>query len=145
MLNASCGHRSFIVPSDLAPGNYLVRAEVIALHVASSIGGALFYVLLSNQRHRLLYQYTNRCLLSWCIFINRRRDSHQRLPDHRQLHHTWTDSSLHRISAYYNISAYGEDMVRHQSGRKRGEASSIGEKTNIPGHAIILYVHVRWY
>ncbi|PQE11958.1 glycoside hydrolase family 61 protein [Rutstroemia sp. NJR-2017a BVV2] len=39
-LNANCGKRSFIVPSDLAPGQYLLRAEVIALHVASSVGGA---------------------------------------------------------------------------------------------------------
>ncbi|KAM3081602.1 hypothetical protein ACMFMG_005054 [Clarireedia jacksonii] len=43
-LNANCGKRSFIVPSDLAPGQYLLRAEVIALHVASSAGGAQFYM-----------------------------------------------------------------------------------------------------
>jgi cellulase len=43
-LNANCGKRSFIVPSDLAPGQYLLRAEVIALHVASSVGGAQFYL-----------------------------------------------------------------------------------------------------
>jgi len=43
-LNSNCGHRSFTVPSDLAPGNYLIRAEVIALHVASSVGGAQFYM-----------------------------------------------------------------------------------------------------
>ncbi|TVY29055.1 putative endo-beta-1,4-glucanase D [Lachnellula hyalina] len=43
-LNTNCGKKSFIVPADLAPGNYLVRAEAIALHVASTIGGAQFYM-----------------------------------------------------------------------------------------------------
>ncbi|KAI3614156.1 glycoside hydrolase family 61 protein [Moniliophthora roreri] len=31
------------IPSDLAPGNYLIRHEIIALHVANSMGGAEFY------------------------------------------------------------------------------------------------------
>ncbi|PPQ89046.1 hypothetical protein CVT25_006716 [Psilocybe cyanescens] len=44
VLNDNCGHFTFTVPKDIAPGNYLVRAEVIALHVASSLGGAQFYV-----------------------------------------------------------------------------------------------------
>ncbi|OSD05161.1 lytic polysaccharide monooxygenase [Trametes coccinea BRFM310] len=44
VLNDNCGHYTFKVPSDIAPGNYLIRAEVIALHVASSIGGAQFYM-----------------------------------------------------------------------------------------------------
>jgi cellulase len=35
-----CGKRSCTVSSDLAPGNYLIRAEAIALHAASSVGGA---------------------------------------------------------------------------------------------------------
>ncbi|TGO87319.1 hypothetical protein BPOR_0234g00050 [Botrytis porri] len=43
-LNANCGKRSFIIPSTLAPGDYLLRAEVIALHVASSVGGAQLYL-----------------------------------------------------------------------------------------------------
>ncbi|EAU89260.1 endoglucanase II [Coprinopsis cinerea okayama7 len=42
VLNDNCGHWTFTVP-DLAPGNYLIRSEVIALHVAGSIGGAQFY------------------------------------------------------------------------------------------------------
>lgn len=33
ILNANCGKRAFQVPSNIAPGDYLVRAEVIALHV----------------------------------------------------------------------------------------------------------------
>jgi hypothetical protein len=31
------------IPSTLAPGNYLLRHEIIALHLATSIGGAEFY------------------------------------------------------------------------------------------------------
>lgn len=44
VLNDNCGHYTFKVPSDIAPGQYLLRAEVIALHVASSVGGAQFYM-----------------------------------------------------------------------------------------------------
>jgi len=43
-LNDNCGKRSFKVPASLAPGNYLVRAEAIALHAASTSGGAQFYM-----------------------------------------------------------------------------------------------------
>jgi len=43
-LNTNCGRFSFLIPSCIAPGDYLVRAEVIALHVAGSIGGAQFYM-----------------------------------------------------------------------------------------------------
>jgi cellulase len=32
ILNANCGKRAFTVPKSLASGNYLVRAEVLALH-----------------------------------------------------------------------------------------------------------------
>ncbi|KJA17638.1 lytic polysaccharide monooxygenase [Hypholoma sublateritium FD-334 SS-4] len=31
------------IPSNLAPGNYLLRHEIIALHLATSLGGAEFY------------------------------------------------------------------------------------------------------
>ncbi|KZT43360.1 hypothetical protein SISSUDRAFT_1057764 [Sistotremastrum suecicum HHB10207 ss-3] len=44
VLNDNCGHYTFTIPSDIAPGEYLLRAEVIALHVASSVGGAQFYM-----------------------------------------------------------------------------------------------------
>lgn len=44
VLNANCGKADFKIPSDIAPGNYLLRAEVIALHVARSLGGAQFYM-----------------------------------------------------------------------------------------------------
>lgn len=44
VMNANCGKVEFTVPSDIAPGNYLIRAEVIALHVAGSVGGAQFYM-----------------------------------------------------------------------------------------------------
>ena len=35
---------SFTLPKDLPTGQYLVRMEAIALHVASTYGGAQFYV-----------------------------------------------------------------------------------------------------
>ncbi|KAI0033486.1 glycoside hydrolase family 61 protein H [Vararia minispora EC-137] len=44
VLNDNCGHYTVTIPKDIAPGNYLLRAEVIALHVASSVGGAQFYM-----------------------------------------------------------------------------------------------------
>ncbi|KAI0076613.1 hypothetical protein K474DRAFT_1772430 [Panus rudis PR-1116 ss-1] len=44
VLNDNCGKFDVTIPSDIAPGNYLLRAEVIALHVAGSIGGAQFYM-----------------------------------------------------------------------------------------------------
>jgi cellulase len=43
-LNENCGRFPFTVPSTLPDGDYLIRAEVIALHVASSEGGAQFYM-----------------------------------------------------------------------------------------------------
>ena len=42
-LNTCCGKMNVKVPSDIPAGDYLLRAEVIALHVASSTGGAQFY------------------------------------------------------------------------------------------------------
>ncbi|KAF8606701.1 hypothetical protein BDV93DRAFT_553183 [Ceratobasidium sp. AG-I] len=44
VMNANCGKVTFTIPSDIAPGQYLIRAEVIALHVAGSVGGAQFYI-----------------------------------------------------------------------------------------------------
>ncbi|KAI0090414.1 glycosyl hydrolase family 61-domain-containing protein [Irpex rosettiformis] len=44
VMNDNCGHVTFTIPANIAPGNYLLRAEVIALHVASSVGGAQFYM-----------------------------------------------------------------------------------------------------
>ncbi|KAF2743333.1 lytic polysaccharide monooxygenase [Sporormia fimetaria CBS 119925] len=35
ILNANCGKKSFVVPKSLASGNYLVRAEAIALHAGA--------------------------------------------------------------------------------------------------------------
>ncbi|CAE7155139.1 unnamed protein product [Rhizoctonia solani] len=43
-MNANCGKVEFTVPADIPAGNYLIRAEVIALHVAGSSGGAQFYM-----------------------------------------------------------------------------------------------------
>lgn len=35
ILNANCGKRAFTVPKSLASGDYLVRAEVLALHAGA--------------------------------------------------------------------------------------------------------------
>ncbi|KAH8708532.1 glycosyl hydrolase family 61-domain-containing protein [Phaeosphaeriaceae sp. PMI808] len=43
-INYNCGKLDFKIPSDIAPGDYLLRAEAIALHAASSAGGAQHYV-----------------------------------------------------------------------------------------------------
>jgi cellulase len=43
-LNACCGKMDVKIPSDLAAGDYLLRAEVIALHTAGSSGGAQLYM-----------------------------------------------------------------------------------------------------
>ncbi|KAI1432249.1 carbohydrate-binding module family 1 protein [Xylaria sp. CBS 124048] len=43
-LNTCCGLMSIKIPEDIAPGDYLLRSEVIALHVASSLGQAQFYM-----------------------------------------------------------------------------------------------------
>lgn len=43
-LNAACGKRTFTVPSKILAGDYLVRAEAIALHAAGQVGGAQFYM-----------------------------------------------------------------------------------------------------
>ncbi|KAH8880267.1 glycoside hydrolase [Thozetella sp. PMI_491] len=44
LLNANCGKRAFTIPSKIPAGAYLVRAEAIALHTASQVGGAQFYM-----------------------------------------------------------------------------------------------------
>lgn len=43
-LNKCCGKMNVKIPSDIAPGDYLLRAEVIALHTAASSGGAQLYM-----------------------------------------------------------------------------------------------------
>lgn len=43
-LNKNCGKREFTVPSKIPAGDYLVRAEAIALHAAGQAGGAQFYM-----------------------------------------------------------------------------------------------------
>ncbi|KAF2854737.1 carbohydrate-binding module family 1 protein [Plenodomus tracheiphilus IPT5] len=43
-LNANCGRMDVKMPANLAPGDYLLRAEAIALHSASGIGGAQSYM-----------------------------------------------------------------------------------------------------
>jgi cellulase len=43
-LNTNCGKMDVKIPSGLAAGDYLLRAEAIALHAAGSPGGAQFYI-----------------------------------------------------------------------------------------------------
>ncbi|KAK6360608.1 hypothetical protein TWF730_006745 [Orbilia blumenaviensis] len=43
-MNDNCGKVNVIIPASLAPGHYLVRAEVIALHAAFQPNGAQFYI-----------------------------------------------------------------------------------------------------
>ncbi|CAE7013411.1 hypothetical protein CFE70_002370 [Pyrenophora teres f. teres 0-1] len=43
-LNYNCGKLDFTIPKDIAPGDYLLRAEAIALHAAGPSGGAQHYM-----------------------------------------------------------------------------------------------------
>ncbi|KAF1945484.1 hypothetical protein EJ02DRAFT_441862 [Clathrospora elynae] len=43
-LNTNCGKMDVKIPTDLAAGDYLLRAEAIALHAASGLNGAQFYM-----------------------------------------------------------------------------------------------------
>ncbi|KAI2602190.1 lytic polysaccharide monooxygenase [Hypoxylon sp. NC1633] len=43
-INTCCGRMDLTIPSDLAPGDYLLRAEALALHTAAQSKGAQFYV-----------------------------------------------------------------------------------------------------
>ncbi|KAI1079167.1 glycoside hydrolase family 61 protein [Whalleya microplaca] len=43
-LNENCGKQDVTIPADIAPGDYLLRAETIALHTASQANGAQFYM-----------------------------------------------------------------------------------------------------
>ena len=44
LLNDNCGKQKVTIPSSIAAGDYLLRAETIALHSASGVGGAQFYM-----------------------------------------------------------------------------------------------------
>ncbi|KAK4211179.1 glycosyl hydrolase family 61-domain-containing protein [Rhypophila decipiens] len=43
-MNKCCGRMEVPIPADIAPGDYLLRAEVIALHASGSSGGAQLYM-----------------------------------------------------------------------------------------------------
>ncbi|KAF2031779.1 hypothetical protein EK21DRAFT_62484 [Setomelanomma holmii] len=43
-LNTNCGKMDVKIPSSLEAGDYLLRAEAIALHSAAGVGGAQFYI-----------------------------------------------------------------------------------------------------
>lgn len=44
IVNANNGRHSVIIPASLPAGDYLIRGEIIALHVAQSYPGAQFYI-----------------------------------------------------------------------------------------------------
>jgi cellulase len=44
VLNENCGKFDVTIPSTLAAGDYLLRAEAVALHTASQVNGAQFYI-----------------------------------------------------------------------------------------------------
>jgi cellulase len=44
LINEGCGKQNFVIPSDIAPGDYLLRAETVALHAAGSANGAQYYM-----------------------------------------------------------------------------------------------------
>jgi cellulase len=44
LINEGCGKQSFTIPSDIAPGDYLLRAETVALHAAGQPNGAQYYM-----------------------------------------------------------------------------------------------------
>jgi len=44
VVNATNGKHSVVIPPSLPAGQYLLRAEIIALHVASTYPGAQFYI-----------------------------------------------------------------------------------------------------
>lgn len=44
-LIANGGVQTITIPACIAPGQYLLRGELIALHAASSSGGAQFYMV----------------------------------------------------------------------------------------------------
>ncbi|GJC81421.1 endo-beta-1,4-glucanase D [Colletotrichum liriopes] len=44
LINEGCGKQNIVIPSDIAPGDYLLRAETVALHAAGSANGAQYYM-----------------------------------------------------------------------------------------------------
>jgi len=61
-LNANCGKREFKIPSKIPGGDYLVRAEAIALHTAGQSGGAQFYMSCYVSWHLLFSLSAFRCV-----------------------------------------------------------------------------------
>jgi hypothetical protein len=52
------------IPTNIRAGDYLLRAEALALHIASSLGGAQFYMTCCMSYSFFMLQLTpNLCLL----------------------------------------------------------------------------------
>ena len=60
VINEGCGKQELTLPSDIADGDYLLRAETIALHTAGQPGGAQFYMscYVSSLSHSLSFADT---------------------------------------------------------------------------------------
>jgi hypothetical protein len=70
-LNTCCGKVDVKIPTALAPGDYLLRAEVIALHTAGSSGGAQFYMSCCKCINRIV-----KLLLTMHRPVNRQWNGH---------------------------------------------------------------------
>ncbi len=64
-LNKNCGKRTFKVPSKIPAGDYLVRAEAIALHAAGQSGGAQFYMSCYVSFSLFCFSFFSRPVSSW--------------------------------------------------------------------------------
>ena len=87
---------TFTLPSALPSGQYLVRMEAIALHVASTYGGAQFYV------GELSLEFESRCSL---VLVDLLRSGQRRQRGQR---HAWPSRCdprcVHRLRAFVFFS-----------------------------------------
>lgn len=114
-LNKHCGKLDIKIPTGLAPGDYLLRAEAIALHSAGGSGGAqvnhyppthevhalnsvkpVLPHLLSAYYYRKRHYQPDRCQLPWSVQGVRSRNSHQYLPEAYSICRAWTSCHLRR-------------------------------------------------
>lgn len=125
-LIANKGEQVVTIPSCIAPGQYLLRGELIALHGAGSQKGAQFYVSLvypcvrrmvnswkdgmrSNQRRRRLrIQDSLNRQSARCIQGNRPRNFGKHLLWLKELYHSWTET-FHVLDDMVAVGYYGVD------------------------------------
>lgn len=115
-LNKHCGKLDVKIPTGLAPGDYLLRAEAIALHAAGSSGGAqvnphmqellnriskltmlpVLPYLLPTHNHWKRYDQPDRCQLPWRVQGIGPWYPDQHLPEAYQIRLSWTCCHLWR-------------------------------------------------